>query len=72
MPVMDGFTFLHDLREKPGCAHLPVIVFSARDLSAADRERLRNADRIVSKTVGLGELAGQLKDLVPPLEAEAR
>ena len=72
MPGMAGFPGLHDLREKPGCAHLPVSVFSARDLSAADRERLRNADRIVSKTVGLGELAGQLMDLVPPLEAEAR
>jgi len=64
MPVMDGFAFLHDLREKPGCADLPVIVFSARDLSAADRLRLRGADRIVSKTASLGELTGQLKGLV--------
>ena len=70
MPVMDGFAFLHALREKPGCAHLPVLVFSARDLSAADRERLRQADGIVSKTASLGELTGQLRGLVPPAKVE--
>lgn len=70
MPVMDGFAFLHNLREKPGCADLPVLVFSARDLSAADRDRLRSANGIVSKTASLGELTGQLRGLVAPLEAK--
>ena len=53
MPVMDGFAFLHSLREKPGCADIPVIVFSARDISASDRRRLHDADRIMSKTTRL-------------------
>ena len=53
MPVMDGFAFLHSLREKPGCADIPVIVFSARDNSAADRRRLHDADRIMGKTTSL-------------------
>ena len=70
MPVMDGFTFLHALREKPGCADLPVIVFSARELSTADRERLRGADRIVSKTASLSELTGQLRGLVAAAPVE--
>ena len=68
MPVMDGFTFLHALREKPGCAALPVIVFSARDLSRADRERLRDADGIVSKTASLSDLTGRLRGLVEPTQ----
>ena len=68
MPVMDGFAFLHALREKPGCAALPVIVFSARDLSRADRERLREADGIISKTASLGDLTGQLRGLVEPTQ----
>ena len=66
MPVMDGFAFLHALREKPGCGALPVVVFSARDLTAGDREKLRVADRIVSKTASLGELTGELRALAPP------
>ncbi len=39
MPVMDGFSFLHALRAKPGCADIPVVVLSARDLDAEDRRR---------------------------------
>ena len=64
MPVMDGFAFLHDLREKPGCADIPVIVFSARDISAADRRRLQDADRILSKTTNLKDVTTELRDLV--------
>ncbi len=59
MPVMDGFQFLHDLREKPGCADIPVIVFSARDISAADRRRLHDADRILAKTTSLRGCRGR-------------
>ena len=66
MPVMDGFAFLHALREKPGCGDIPVIVFSARDISAADREQLRDADRIMSKTASLRDLTGELRILAPP------
>ncbi len=66
MPVMDGFAFLHALRERPGCGDIPVIVFSARDISAADREQLRDADRIMSKTVSLRDLTGELRALAPP------
>ena len=68
MPVMDGFQFLHDLREKPGCADIPVIVFSARDISAADRRRLHDADRILTKTTSLKEVAAELRVLVPAPE----
>ena len=64
MPVMDGFQFLHDLREKPGCADIPVIVFSARDLSAADRRRLQDADKILTKTTSPREVAAELRSLV--------
>ncbi len=68
MPVMDGFRFLHDLREKPGCADIPVIVFSARDISAADRRRLQDADRILTKTTSLKTVAAELRVLVPTPE----
>ena len=71
MPVMDGFAFLQALRVRPGCQDIPVVVFSARDLSAADRAKLKEADRVLSKTMSLRDLSGELRALVPP-EAESR
>ena len=68
MPVMDGFTFLHELREKPGCADIPVVVFSARDISAQDRNRLREADRVLPKTASLRDITAELRALAPPTE----
>ena len=49
MPMMDGFVFLDRLRAIPGCADIPVVVLSARDISVAERERLANADRVLKK-----------------------
>ena len=66
MPVMDGFAFLHALRERPGCTDIPVIVFSARDITAADRAQLAEADLILSKTASLRDVAGELRALAPP------
>ncbi len=67
MPVMDGFTFLHDLRALDGCADIPVVVLSARDLTRADRDRLQSAERVLSKgATSLAELAGELRTIAPP------
>ena len=66
MPVMDGFAFLHALRARPGCDAIPVVVFSARDLSAQDRADLAGADKVFDKAAGLKQVAGELHGLVPP------
>ena len=66
MPVMDGFAFLHALRERPGCGDVPVIVLTARDLTNADRTRLGEANQVLSKgQTSLRELAGELRSLAP-------
>ncbi|HEY5367280.1 MAG TPA: response regulator [Casimicrobiaceae bacterium] len=50
MPVMDGFTFLDRLRELPACRNVPVIVWTVKDLGAAEYTRLRaSAQAVVSK-----------------------
>ena len=49
MPVMDGFTFLHELRTRPGCEEIPVVVLSARDVSGEERRRLAGADKVLRK-----------------------
>lgn len=69
MPVMDGFTFLHTLRRSPGHEEIPVIVFSARDISETERRDLREANTVLSKTVGLRQLTGELEKLAPRTEA---
>ena len=72
MPVMDGFAFLHELRLRPGCADVPVVVLTARDLDAGERRRLAGADRVLSKgETNLRQLAGELRALTPHSEGPA-
>ena len=71
MPMMDGFAFLHELRRRPGCENIPVVVLTARDLDAEDRRRLQGADRVLSKgETNLRQLAGELRSLTPQADAE--
>ena len=64
MPVMDGFSFLHRLRKTPGCADIPVVVLSARDITTAEREQLKDADKILSKgETSMRDLTAELRKL---------
>lgn len=50
MPEMDGFEFVEALRARPGRPWVPVVVLTAKDLTAAERERLAGSvTRIVQK-----------------------
>lgn len=50
MPVMDGIAFLNRLRSIPRFQFLPVVVVTAKDLTRAETERLRQmAQDIVKK-----------------------
>jgi len=50
MPVMDGFKFLTLLRQNPAFVEIPVVVITAKDLSAEDRERLHGSvNQIIQK-----------------------
>jgi len=51
MPVMDGFDFLAAMRAQPEWRHIPVIVITAKDLTADDRDRLAGrVEEIVEKS----------------------
>ncbi|MFN2976582.1 response regulator [Terriglobus aquaticus] len=66
MPVMDGFDFLHELRLRPGCADIPVVVYTARLLDAAERKQLESADRVLVKgETDMRQLTGTLRALAP-------
>ena len=50
MPEMDGFAFLTDLRARPGLRDIPVIVVTAKEIEAAERQELAAVTRqIVAK-----------------------
>jgi len=51
MPEVDGFEFLSRMREREEWRDIPVVVVTARDLTAADRQRLSGSiESIVQKT----------------------
>ena len=50
MPEMDGFEFVEALRARPAWQGIPVVVLTAKDLTATDRDRLAGSvTRIVQK-----------------------
>ena len=67
MPIMDGFTFLHALRERPEGRHIPVIILSARELTRDDRSRLGSAAQVLSKgELSLQEVAANVRAVAAP------
>jgi CheY-like chemotaxis protein len=68
MPEMDGFGFLRALRERAEWRDIPVVVLTAKDITADDRRRLAGrADRVLQKGgLSLTDLAESLRPLVAP------
>ena len=64
MPEMDGFEFLRELRQRPAFADVPVIVVTAKELTAEDIRILsRQTERIISKDQAyLTELAAAVRE----------
>lgn len=62
MPIMDGFEFTTTLRRHPQYAKIPIIVLTAKDITAEDRARLEGG---VQKVFAKGAISGQelLKEL---------
>jgi len=51
MPKMDGFEFMDELRARPDCQEIPVVVITAKDLTDEDRDRLNGGvERIIQKS----------------------
>jgi adenylate cyclase len=64
MPQMNGFEFLDEMRCNSEWRNIPVIVITARDLSAEDRARLNGGvERVIQKR-GRDEMLGEVRDVL--------
>ncbi|MGH7645988.1 MAG: response regulator, partial [Gemmatimonadales bacterium] len=66
MPEMDGFELLDAMRREAGGASIPVVVLTAKDLTAEDRTRLNGGvERVLGKGAYTREaLLGEVRRLV--------
>ena len=66
MPEMDGFEFADRVRRRPEWRFIPIVVMTAKDLSAKERRRLSGSvETILHKTGDSREaLLKQVRDLV--------
>jgi CheY-like chemotaxis protein len=71
MPEMDGFAVVAALQKEAGWRDIPIIVITARDLDAKDRERLNSGVRsvLVKETFRPAELVERIRRLVHPKTA---
>jgi signal transduction histidine kinase/CheY-like chemotaxis protein len=74
MPVMDGFEFLHLLRQRPEGRDLPVLVLTAKDLTAADHRLLQDeVENVLRKgACGREQLLADVRALVSRHARSAR
>ena len=65
MPEMDGFAVVAALQKEPRWRDIPVIVITARDLDAADRERLNSGVQsvLVKETFRPADLVERIRRL---------
>jgi len=68
MPEISGFQVAALLRQRDATSRIPIVVLTAKDISAADRERLREVSGLVMK----GDDAGRrLIAAIQALDARA-
>ncbi|GAP94310.1 response regulator [Leptolyngbya sp. NIES-2104] len=65
MPEMDGFEFIRELRQHPEWRSLPVIVLTAKDLTAEERQWLsERTQRVYSKGSSNRQLLDEIRSLI--------
>jgi len=61
MPEMDGFQFLDEIRHHDKWRNIPVVVITARDITAEDRARLNGRVESIVQKAGQGDMWRQVR-----------
>jgi hypothetical protein len=71
MPVMDGCQFAAELRKNPAWGAIPVVVITAKDLTAEDRRALNGDVQAVFQKGAFSreQLVREIRDLLRPTDA---
>jgi CheY-like chemotaxis protein len=73
MPEMDGFEFLDGIRHHDKWRNIPVVVITARDITAEDRARLNGRVESIVQKAGQGDMLRQVRsELEKCMGREAR
>jgi CheY-like chemotaxis protein len=66
MPEMDGFEFADRVRQRPEWRFIPIVVMTAKDLTAKERRRLSGSVETILRKAGDSReaLLKQVRDLV--------
>lgn len=65
MPEMDGFEFVEAFCQLPASTGVPIVVLTAKDLTADDRNRLNgHVDRVMQKGQSLDLVLAKVRELV--------
>jgi CheY-like chemotaxis protein len=66
MPEMDGFEFVNELHKRKPWQSIPVLVITAKDITAEDRQRLNGyVEKILEKDAyGWEELLAEVRTLM--------
>jgi CheY-like chemotaxis protein len=69
MPEMDGFAFVEELRKNDEWRRIPVVVVTAKDMTAEDRLRLEGRVKRIFQKAALTreELAREIRMLARPV-----
>jgi signal transduction histidine kinase/DNA-binding response OmpR family regulator len=65
MPVMDGFEFVHEIRQQDAANDIPIVVITAKDITEEDRQRLNGGVVGLIERQGLDQ--GSLVDMLQTL-----
>ena len=60
MPGLTGFDVVRELRKHPESQDIPILIFTVKDLSAEERERLRGSVQAVVRKGAVGDLLREL------------
>jgi PAS domain S-box-containing protein len=65
MPELTGFDVVRELRQLPECRDIPILIFSVKDLTPEERDRLRGSVQAVVTKGAMGDLLRELARIEP-------